>query len=150
MGCKAVETTLNRLYFLKSSFPGVVFFQSSLVDGQFQRLSPFLSLLSLSGTFFAVGTATSMPCSAHHVPFAATQIKTKWFSTSETAFKNKAKTPQRSRAITGHSAFPGTSLHFKAHLLHFMCCFLFFSQSLLSFKPELERFSGTDYNSPPR
>lgn len=72
-----------------------------LCMGSFRGYHLSFSCYPLSGTFIAVGSVTTMFCSTCHVPFAATQIKSKWFGTSL------------------------RQLFF--YYYYFMCCFLLFS-----------------------
>lgn len=104
--------------------------------GNFRGYHLSFSCCPLSGTFFAVGSATAMLCSTCRVPFAATQIKSKWFGTSlRQLFKKK----QPSKDITRHSAIPGNQAAFQSPfaLFYVLLPVLFTFSSPLSFKPEL-------------
>lgn len=98
---------------LKCSFPGMVCCKASVVGGQFRGLSPFLFLLSPSGTSFAVGSAklcSALLCSTCRVPFAATQIKSRGFGTSLRQLFFFQEQP--SKDITALSAIPGNQAAF--------------------------------------
>lgn len=76
-------------------------------------------------------------------PFAATQIKRRWFGTclNQLFKKNKTKNekPQPSKDITGHGAIPGNQAAFQSPfaLFYVLLPVLFTFSSLLSFKPEV-------------
>lgn len=116
---------------LKCSFPGMVCCKASVVGGQFRGLSPFLFLLSPSGTSFAVGSAklcSALLCSTCRVPFAATQIKSRGFGTSlRQLFFFSGTTFQGHNCTQCHSREPGCV----SKPICFMRCFLFFSHSPL-------------------
>lgn len=140
----------NRLNFLKYSFPGIVFFKPSLVDWQFQGLPPFLFLLSSKWYFLCCGQCNNyallyLSCSICCHP---NQKQVVWHI-SETPFKKKTTTFQGHNQTQCHSWEPGCVSKPICFILCAASCSFHILLSL-SFKPELQRFSGTDYNFPPR
>lgn len=89
--------------------PRNVFCEPSVVVGNFGGYHLSFSCSPLSGTSFAVGSATALLCSTCRVPFAATQIKSRAFGTSlRQLFFQK----QPSKDITPLSAIPGNQAAF--------------------------------------
>lgn len=111
----------------KMQLPRNVFCEPSVVVGSFGGYHLSFSCSPLSGTSFAVGSATALLCSTCRVPFAATQIKSRAFGTSLRQLFFSKTTFQGHNSTECHSREPGCV----SKPICFMCCFLFFSHSPL-------------------